>query len=128
MNDKCISLNYNYTKLIFLIIREIMQNYFLLECSFYHFYRLSIELNTVVCIQNILNEFIIWKWEGSLRIILSMFVGFILSIIYQSNLLKTKIWNDLKFGLTSQVIKDRELLVVQTQWKCALQSYDMSSF
>jgi hypothetical protein len=86
MNDKCISLNYNYTKLIILIIREIMQNYFLLECSFYHFYRLSIELNTVVCIQNILNEFIIWKWEGSLRIILPMFVGFILSIIYQSNL------------------------------------------
>ena len=128
MNDKCISLNYNYTKLIILIIREIMQNYFLLECSFYHFYRLSIELNTVVCIQNILNEFIIWKWEVPLRIILSMFVGFILSIIYQSNLLKTKIWNDLKFGLTSQVIKDRKLLVVQTQWKCALQSYDMASF
>jgi hypothetical protein len=57
-----------------------------------------------------------------------MFVGFILSIIYQSNLLKTKIWNDLKFGLTSKVKEDRELLVVQTQWKCALQSYDMSSF
>ena len=128
MNDKCISLNYNYTKLIILIVREIMQNYFFWNVLFYHFYRLSIELNTVVCIQNILNEFIIWKWEVPLRIILSMFVGFILSIIYQSNLLKTKIWNDLKFGLTSKVIEDRELLVVQTQWKCALQSYDMSSF
>ncbi len=86
MNDKSISLNYNYTKLIILIIREIMQNYFLLECSFYHFYRSSIELNTVVFIQNILNEFIIWKWEGPLRIILSISVGVILSIKDQRNL------------------------------------------
>ena len=86
MNDKCISLNYNYTKLIILIIREIMQNYFLLECSFLPFLQI-VDWTEYSCvfIQNILNEFIIWKWEGSLRIILSMFVGFILSIIYQSD-------------------------------------------